>query len=255
MAKNNAGKNERSRAARQAAEIRREAAKKEARRRNLAVSAVVLVAIVAIVGIALAIQSGRDSTGASATPPAGAVGDFGVPRGDADAPVEITIFEDFMCPVCGQLEALTRDFLEPAVDNGDVHVIYRPVAFLDRYSNGTKYSTRSVNALAAVLDQSGPEVAAAFHDLLFDNQPQEGTDGLSDEKLIDLAVEAGADRDTISAAIEDRAFGQWVVNATDQASKDGVTGTPTVEIDGERAEGSIAEVAAAMKAAIEAASK
>ena len=34
--------------------------------------------------------------------------------------------------------------------------------------------------------------------------------------------------------IEDKVFEQCVVNATDQMSKDGVNGTPTVLIDGER---------------------
>ena len=42
------------------------------------------------------------------------------------------------------------------------------------------------------------------------------------------------DRDAVSPLIEDGAFDQWVVDATDAMSKDGVTGTPTVEIDGQR---------------------
>ena len=49
------------------------------------------------------------------------------------------------------------------------------------------------------------------------------------------AVEAGAAEADVRPLIEDGAFDQFVVNATDQMSRDGVTGTPTVLIDGEPA--------------------
>ena len=84
----------------------------------------------------------------------------------------MTIYEDFMCPVCGDLEAATRAWLPRYAAQGKVRVIYRPVAFLNRMSNGTEYSTRAANAYAVVLDEAGPEAAATFHDLLFDHQPR-----------------------------------------------------------------------------------
>ncbi len=55
------------------------------------------------------------------------------------------------------------------------------------------------------------------------------------------AVEAGADEAAISAPIEDKIYEQWITNATDEMSQNGVTGTPTVFIDGERVEGSTQE--------------
>jgi protein-disulfide isomerase len=71
-----------------------------------------------------------------------------------------------------------------------------------------------------------------LRDLLFENQPAEGSAGLSDGKLADLAAEAGAKSSSVESGIKDRTFEQWVTNVTDKASKDGVTGTPTVSIDG-----------------------
>ena len=216
-----------------AAAIRAEQERKERRRRTIGVTAAVLVVLALIGGISIAVQSSRDTTGASATAPAGVVGGYAVPVGQASAPVTVDVYEDFMCPVCGELEAAGRSWMQQYADQGKMRLRLHVISFLDRASNGTEYSTRAANAFAVVLDTSGPEVAKKFHDLLFEHQPSEGSDGLSDATLVDLAVQAGADRGAVEKPIDDRQFEQWVKNATDQANKDGVSGTPTVRVDGE----------------------
>ena len=219
--------------AERAAAVLEEQRKQERRRRNRTIAVAVGVVLVLMLGIGYAVQSSRDTTGQAATPPAGAVDDYALAVGSADAAATVTVYEDFMCPFCGQFEAASREMLAEQVDAGDVRVEYRVVSFLDRYSNGTEYSTRAMNALGVVLDTSGVEVADRFHELLFENQPAEGTDGLSDDELVDLAVEAGADEDQVRGPVQDREFEQWVVNATSAASEAGVSQTPTVMVDGE----------------------
>lgn len=225
------------RAAQRAAALRKEQESKERRRRAVVVTAAVLGVLALVVVIAVAVQAGRDTTGEAATPPQGAVDSYALPYGETGAPVTVAVYEDFMCPFCGQFETVSQDMLEQYVDQGDVQVRYHMISFLDGASNGTDYSTRAMNAVGVVLDTSGPEVAKEFHDLLFENQPAEGTDGLSDERLIDLAVRAGARESAITPGIEDLEFEQWVENASDQASKDDINSTPTVLVDGERVEG------------------
>ena len=219
--------------AERAAAVLEEQRKQERRRRNRTIAVAVGVVLVLMLGIGYAVQSFRDTTGQAATPPAGAVDDYALAVGSADAAATVTVYEDFMCPFCGQFEAASREMLAEQVDAGDVRVEYRVVSFLDRYSNGTEYSTRAMNALGVVLDTSGVEVADRFHELLFENQPAEGTDGLSDDELVDLAVEAGADEAQVRGPVQDRVFEQWVVNATSAASEAGVSQTPTVMVDGE----------------------
>jgi protein-disulfide isomerase len=241
------------RAAERAAAIRAEQERAERRKRNLLVTAVVVGVLALVVGVAAWVQAGRDTTGQVATPPAGAVETYGVPMGPADAPVTVTVYEDFMCPYCGDFEAISSQPLREYAESGQVQVRYHVVSFLDDAS-GTDYSTRAANALAVVLDTAGAEAAVRFHDLLFAHQPAEGTPGLSDEELVDLAVEAGAERAEVAGPIEDRKFEQWVVNATDDWSSSGFNQTPTVTVNGERVEfRSAQDLLANTRAAIEAA--
>ena len=218
-----------------AAAIRREQERKERRRRSLVVSAVVVVVLVLIGAIAYGVQSSRDATNSSAAgasgPPSGTIGRYGVPAGPDSAPVKAVIYEDFICPYCGQFEAASRTMLQKDIDAGKLQIQYHVLNFLDR-SSSTKYSTRAANALAVVLDTSGPKTAKRFHDLLFENQPQEGSAGLSDSQLVDFAVQAGAKKSEVESGIKNGEFDSWVAKVTDQASKDHVTGTPTVRIGG-----------------------
>ncbi len=213
-----------------AAAIREEQERAERRRRTLVVTGVVVVVLALILGIGYLVQSSRDTTGAAASAPTGAVG-YAVPVGKASAPVKVKVYEDFMCPFCGQFEAATRAKLQAGIDAGKVQVQYQVLNFLDN-SSTTSYSTRSANALAVVLNTSGPTVAKKFHDLLYENQPSEGSAGLSDAQLVSYAVQAGATKADVAPGISGRTYEQWVKNGTEQASKDKVNSTPTVKIDG-----------------------
>jgi protein-disulfide isomerase len=222
---------ESSRAERTAALIKEQQRKE--RRRQLVIGGVIAAVLAAIVGVGFIIQSQRDTTGQVANDvPSGLSPDgYGVLVGDDNAPVEAVIFEDFQCPACKILEDATSDQLNQAIDDGKIQVEYRPIAFLDRAST-TNYSSRALNAAMVVLDTAGADAFRAYHGILFANQPEEGSAGLTDDELIDLAVQAGADKAAIEGPIKDDVFHQWVLNATDQMSQEGVNGTPTVFIDG-----------------------
>ncbi len=228
------------RASERAAAIRAEHDRKERRTRTLLVTAAVVAVLIVVVAVVVAVQAGRDTTGKAATPPNGAVDTYSVAMGETNAPVTVTVYEDFMCPYCGLFEQVSEERLKKYADSGDVQVRYHVVSFLD-HASSSDYSTRAANALAVVLDTAGPEVAVKFHDALYANQPEEGSAGLSDEELVDLAVEAGADKGAIEGPISDLKFEQWVVNSTEAWSKRGFTGTPTVTVNDEKVDFKSAE--------------
>lgn len=221
-------------ASERAAAIRQEQERKERRRRSLVVTAVGVAVLAIVLVIGTLARSSSDSTSGSSAAPSGAVG-YAVPDGKASAPVTITVYEDFMCPFCGQFESASRTRLQAAVDSGKARLKYHALNFLSR-SSTTDYSLRAANAYAAVLDTAGPDAAKKFHDLLFEHQPEEGSAGLSDGQLLDFAVEAGAKRSEVSGKISDGSFEGWVKKGTSQASKRGVTSTPTVQINGKTVE-------------------
>lgn len=222
------------RASERAAAIRAEHERKERRTRTLLVTSVVVGVLILVVAIFTAVQASRDTTGQSAAAPAGAVGGgYAVPMGPDGAKATVTVYEDFMCPYCGQFEKISEDTLRKYVDAGGVQVRYHVVSFLDNASS-TEYSTRAANALAVVLDTAGPQVAIKFHNLLYANQPQEGSAGLSDDQLIALAVQAGAKKDAVAGPIGDLKFKKWVVNSTGDWSGRGFTGTPSVTVNGKK---------------------
>lgn len=233
-------------AAERAAAIRKEQERKE-RVRRIGIGGAILAVVAALIGVLVWVQAGGEDVD-TATPPAGAVESFGLGFGDPSAPVQVEIFEDFYCPVCGAFENEVGPDLTAAVEAGEAYVTFYPVAILDRASP-TDYSTRSANAVAAVLDAAGPEVAKQFHDLLYANQPAEGgSEDPSDDQLVDFAVQAGATEADVRPAIEDRSFEQWVRNATDNFSDRGYSGTPTVVVDGEQLSGeTLAEVIEALR--------
>ena len=205
------------------------------RARNLFVVGAVVVAIAIIAVVLVVISSNKDTTGksvGSGGTPSNLTGDYNVVIGKSSAPDTIKMYEDFQCPICKEFEALTGDQVRQGIADGKIKVDYHMVAFLDRAST-TNYSSRALNAAMAVLSTAGPDAFLKFHSLAYANQPEEGSAGVPDSTLIDWAVQAGADKAAVTPLINDNVYHQWVVNATDQMSKDGVNGTPTVFINGQ----------------------
>ncbi|MEI4270506.1 thioredoxin domain-containing protein [Klenkia sp. LSe6-5] len=232
-----AGKKEAARqriAAKRAAEAAAQAAEQRRRRTVIGASVAAVVVVVAVV-VAIVVQTSRSAVDGDAARPAGTAADgngYTFAVGQADAPVTVDLYEDFQCPVCKQFEDAAGATLEDYVAAGTVRVVYHGMAFLDSARNDD-YSTRALNAAAVVASGAGPEAYERFHDLLFANQPDERTgSGLTDDQLVDYAEQAGATGEEVGTDIRDLVYGQWVKGATEQASKDGVTATPTVFVDG-----------------------
>jgi protein-disulfide isomerase len=209
-----------------------EQARAERRRRSVIVASIVIVLIATVVGIGIAVQSSRNSSatsGPSAAPP-GANANFGIYRG-GPAPVTVTVYEDFQCPFCKEFEQQLGPTLLSDINKGEIRVEYRPIAILDDAST-TDYSSRALETAACTLAHGGVTAFAKLHDLLFQNQPEEGSAGLSDSQLADLAQQAGADKAAVSACQAKGTYDAWAAKATGQSSKDGVNATPTYLVNG-----------------------
>ncbi|WP_140416582.1 DsbA family protein, partial [Arthrobacter globiformis] len=166
------------------------------------------------------------------SPAASAPATITAPGAEAEAgkPVKVVLYIDFICPVCKNFEATYNETLTKLRDEGKITVEYRALGFLDSRST-TNYSSRAANAAACVVNES-PEKYSAFVDALFDKQPAEGGAGLSDDELKKLATEVGAK--SIDSCVENKTYRPWVKYTTQEAAAIGVTGTPTVIVDGKQ---------------------
>ncbi|TWG97423.1 protein-disulfide isomerase [Nocardioides sp. J9] len=216
--------------AQKAAAERAAQAKREARRRMLTVGGVVL-AIVLIVGGSVGYSVWkRDKDQKALEEAVATAAAYGVSIGPEDAPHEVIIYEDFLCPFCGDLEEETRDDLARLAADGKVRVEYRPFDLLSQIGD---YPIRATSAFSIVLEEAGPEAAKKFHDLLFANQPSESNpDAVDNDDLVEYAVEAGADEAAVGDAIRSVANRDWVTEATEEARRVGVSSTPTILLDG-----------------------
>ena len=199
------------------------------------------VGVLAVLVVVIVALLARDTSSTDPAPrptegmaaPAGLTPEGSIAIGDG--PVTVTVYFDYLCPACGAFEEANGDALDRMLQDGDVTVELRPMAFLDRLSAGTAYSTRTANALATVVD-ADPDSAWAFHRALYAEQPPEGGPGLTDEEIADLARSVGVP-DEVAAELPEGRFEAWVAQRTEQAFADGVEGTPTIVVDGRLFEG------------------
>jgi protein-disulfide isomerase len=231
-----------------AAELRKEAERKAARARTIIAAVAVLAVILLAVGgtvlfRSLAQQEQEEKAAAQAppanlyTPDTGSAG--GILIGDPSATVTLEVYSDYICPICGVFEQKFGTMLKQYADEKKIKVVLHPVAILDRYSQGTNYSTRATNALMTVLNTEGKEKALAFHEQLFANEPEENTPGLPDSTLLALAEKAGVNRAAIEADVKNLKFESWVVSTTEKFTKDFTPGgTPTIVLNGKQIDNS-----------------
>lgn len=214
--------------AERAAAALREKQRRERRRQILTVVGVV-AAIALIITGGFVINSMRDPSKDVAAS-AGDVGsDYGLTVGAASAPHKVVVYEDFLCPICGEFEKAGHEQLAQLASDGKVQIEYRPFVLLSRLG---PYSAQSTMVWSLVLQQDGDEVAKKYHDLLFQNQPSEEGPFPSVADLVTLAGQAGADTTKLQTAIDADGASDWTDAATKAASKAGVNSTPTVILDG-----------------------
>ena len=209
------------------------AAARADRRRTLGIQlgvTAVLIALIAAIGIGLAVRnSGSDDMGPV---PAVATDNGAIRVGQPDAKATVRIVADMQCPICHQFENDHKELLNQAVANGTAAIEYNIVGYLDKVSS-TEYSSRAANASYCVAE-SGIDNYPDWLELMFQNQPPEGGAGLTDEKMIELAEQAGYTDPAVADCVTNRTYDKYVAAKTQDSMDEGINGTPTVFVNGEK---------------------
>jgi len=158
----------------------------------------------------------------------------------ADGGVTVDVYMDFMCPWCGIFEQSQADAIQAVLAQDDVTVVYHMVTITNASSQGTYYASRAANAASVVADQDPDHFLAFVVAMMAEGtQPKEGTPGLTDEKIAQVAQGVGVptavtDQFTATADFQGtqlRTFVPWTaaVTSTFLAS---YSSTPTILVDG-----------------------
>ncbi|MGD9481847.1 thioredoxin domain-containing protein [Streptomyces sp. TRM70308] len=195
----------------------------EKRRRGVKASLVV-VAVLAVVGVVgYAAAGGSSSGGGQAAAP--------ISEGKGQAPVTLTIYEDFRCPGCAAFETQFKDTVHELVDDGRVRTEYHLVSIIDGNmgGNGSKFAA---NAAHCAKDAG---LFTPYHDLLYAQQPPEQEDTFADkDHLIELAGQVpGLDSPEFRSCVQNGTHDEKVAATNDAFTSSEYNATPTVLLDGE----------------------
>lgn len=165
--------------------------------------------------------------------------------GNPNASNVVELFVDFQCPFCQRWETEYGDALatQATKADGDVLLKLYPLAFLketDVLANPGA-SARAANAAACIADTGDATVLLEFTKTVYANADPTEPDGqFPTEQLVEFAQQSGAS-DQAVACIEDQTFIPYVQAVTQGSFKRGVSGTPTLVINGDAAENSFTD--------------
>ena len=169
--------------------------------------------------------------------------------------VIVDVYIEPLCQPCAVFETSTGQQLAALTAEPGVTVVYHVVSFLDpRFPDGDGYSLRAAAALAVVADQA-PDQYAAFLTALFEHQTEAKAGAHSNSDIAAWARDVGVPEPVVAQLDgTSPSFTSFVeattANARDDLAAVGGLSTPTVMVDGTKADWSDAT---ALLATIEAA--
>lgn len=212
-------------------QARREEIRRKERQQRWIVIGVIAAIALAIVGVIVvpSIRSASAPVGefVKVTPIAYS-GANGTSLGDPNSKVKIEIFEDYTCSACKvYTESVEAQVIKEIVDAGLAYYVFYQFPFLDDRSSD-KNSDRSANAALCAADQNR---FWEFKSMLFGNQ--NGVAGeFSDKRLIAFADYLGLDMDQFEACYNESRFQSQINEDMALGDSMGITGTPTVFVNG-----------------------
>ncbi|GHG07842.1 hypothetical protein GCM10017783_20550 [Deinococcus piscis] len=175
--------------------------------------------------------------------------------GDANAPVEMIVVEDFKCPACKQFEANVFPKVEnDYVKTGKVKVysvawpFLAEVAKLDE--DDSKYAAQ---AGECAFEHGGGEAFSAYKTILFRAQGSESEIWATKDRLKELAANVpGIDQAAFAGCLDNDETAARVDANEKEVDASGVNSTPTVFVAGKKIEnpGDYAQLQSAIDAAL-----
>ena len=171
--------------------------------------------------------------------------------GDPNAKVTVEVWEDFQCPVCNEFtQQIEPQIIANFVANGKVHYIFHNYPFLDT-GVATQESHQAANAGMCAAEQGR---FWDYHDMLFANWIGENQGSYTDKRLTAFAQALNLDMTKFNACFKANKYRTQIEQDKTAGDQAGVSGTPSVFVNGkELSPGSVPsfdQISAAINAAL-----
>lgn len=156
----------------------------------------------------------------------------GLSLGDPNAPVTIDVFEDFQCPACQfYTETIEPLVIQNLVASGQARYVFHNYPFLDGEGVGSGESDQAANAAMCANEQ---DKFWEMHSILYANQEGENRGTFSDRRLQAMAESIGLDMNEFNSCFNANEFEEEIEADFELGLEMGVSGTPTVFVNGTR---------------------
>lgn len=190
---------------------------------------VVVVAAVLAAGVFALLKTGGGAPAAAAGPPPTVVDDGfrGYTLGSGDAPVEITEYLDFECPVCASFATIQMPTIkEQLINTGRVRWRYRDFPLPGhRYSRFSAHAAQCAGAQGKFFE---------MHDQLFYSHQWAQTGKDPSRLFRDLARAAGVDLAQYDQCMQSGQFAARIEFSRQEGDRLLVDGTPTFFVNGRK---------------------
>jgi parvulin-like peptidyl-prolyl isomerase/protein-disulfide isomerase len=159
--------------------------------------------------------------------------------GDPEAPVTITQYASFTCPVCRNFHDEVFFDLLPYVEAGDVNMVFRPLP--------AGSLPNPIGAFAAAFCAGEQGMFWEMHDVLYNWHTEFGQTAFVADRLLLGATALGLDTEAFATCAESAAITEQIALGGTLAEADEVTGTPTTYVNGERVQNSLSAIESAIE--------
>ena len=151
-------------------------------------------------------------------------------KGPKDAPIQVVIYSDFLCPWCRQVAQSFQQHFNKW--NGKVVIYYKNYP-MDQLCNRHNVVDAHRGACFAALGGLCAQQQGKFweyHDRVFQDPPRDGRD----RGVINVARELGLDTAAFKSCLASTPMQQTIQRQIEEAYASGVNGTPRVYINGKK---------------------
>lgn len=252
-----ADKKESAKSTRQKAAEARAAAQASERRRERTIRIVgglaVLVVVIGIIAIGV-MQSNKSKTpaaDANSALPTGVTAEnqYGWQVNTVADKPNVEIYQDFQCPGCKNLEDNYGKIIQQEAADGNIQLTYRPMVFLDNNLKNDS-SVRATSAFGCAINAG---VGEKYMTTVYANQPQQEGVGYTNEQLKQFGADVGLtgqDKSDFDACVDAGTYQGWAQLSNQAAFDRGVTGTPTIYVNGKEVPSSALSNAQSLKDAL-----